>query len=106
MDRTGTITMAMQDLDRLKVIGAVVDGNLQPSRAAQRLGLTDRQVRRLVNRVKENGAAGIVSRRRGRPSNNHLPQDLTKIALNLIRARYADFGLRAGSNRWQRPGLV
>ena len=52
MHRTGTITMAMRELDRLKLIEAVIDGNIRPSRAAERLGLTDRQVRRLVERVK------------------------------------------------------
>ncbi|HJV76396.1 MAG TPA: ISNCY family transposase [Noviherbaspirillum sp.] len=84
--------MTMRDLDRLKVIQAVVDGNLKPGRAAERLGLTDRQVRRLVNRVRLEGAPGIVSRRRGGRSNNRLSADLTGMALSLIRSRYADFG--------------
>jgi hypothetical protein len=48
MIQNGTITMAMRELDRLKVIQAVIDGILKPSRAAERLGLTDRQVRRFV----------------------------------------------------------
>jgi hypothetical protein len=38
----------MQELDRLKCIEAVVEGDLQPIRAAERLGLTPRQVRRLA----------------------------------------------------------
>lgn len=92
MNKTETITMAMRELDRLKIIQAVVDGTLPPSRAAQRLGLTDRQVRRLVNRVRENGPSGIVSLRRGRPSNNRLPADIARMAVNLIRTRYEDFG--------------
>lgn len=92
MNSTGTITMAMRELDRLKIIQAVVDGTLRPSDAAQRLGLTDRQVRRLVNRVRKNGPPGIVSLRRGRPSNNRLPAEIARMAMNLIRTRYADFG--------------
>lgn len=92
MHRTGTITMAMRELDRLKLIEAVIDGNIRPGRAAERLGLTDRQVRRLVERVKAEGPAGIVSRRRGQPGNNRLPADLASMALNLIRTRYHDFG--------------
>ncbi|MGH8807454.1 MAG: helix-turn-helix domain-containing protein [Noviherbaspirillum sp.] len=91
MDGTGTITMTMRDLDRLKVIQAVVDGNLKPGRAAERLGLTVRQVRRLVSRVRLEGVAGLVSRRYGRPSNNRTSVDFTKMALDVIRARYADF---------------
>jgi transposase len=92
MNKNGTITMAMRELDRLKVIQAVIDGTLKPGRAAERLGLTDRQVRRLVNRVRDEGPPGIVSRRRGPPGNHRLPTDLTKMALDLIRNRYHDFG--------------
>jgi hypothetical protein len=42
--------MTMRELDRFKVIQAVADGVLKPWRAAQRLGLTTRQIRRLVAR--------------------------------------------------------
>jgi hypothetical protein len=35
------VTFAMRDLDRLKVIQAVIDGDLQTVRAAERLGLED-----------------------------------------------------------------
>ncbi len=48
MHRPGTITMSMQELDRLKVIQAVIDGHLKPGRAAARLQLTVRQVQRLA----------------------------------------------------------
>jgi hypothetical protein len=92
MNQNGTITMAMRELDRLKVIQAVIDGILKPSRAAERLGLTDRQVRRLVNRVRAEGPSGIVSRRRSKPSNHRLSPDIAATALKLIRSRYSDFG--------------
>jgi hypothetical protein len=84
--------MAMRELDRLKVVQAVIDGILKPSRAAERLGLTDRQVRRLVNRVRAEGPSGIVSKRRGKPSNHRLSPDIAAAALSLIRSRYSDFG--------------
>lgn len=54
--------MAMRELDRLKVIQAVIDGPLKPGRATERLGLTVRQVRRLVQRVQAEGAAGLAYR--------------------------------------------
>ncbi|EDT39672.1 Sea27 [Burkholderia ambifaria MEX-5] len=38
--------MNMRELDRLKVIQAVVGMNLKPGRAAERLGLTVRQIDR------------------------------------------------------------
>jgi transposase len=92
MGRTGAITMTTRELDRLQIVQAVVNGNLKPGRAAQRLGLTDRQLRRLVARVRKEGPAGIVSKRYGRPSNNRAPAELTNQALDIIRERYADFG--------------
>jgi hypothetical protein len=45
---------------------------LRPWRAAERLGLTTRQIRRLVSRLRDQGAPGLVSRRRSKPSNNRL----------------------------------
>ena len=50
MRQNTRVTFAMRDLDRLKCIQAVVDGDLKPIRAAERLGLTTRQVRRLARR--------------------------------------------------------
>jgi len=84
--------MAMRELDRLKVIQAVIDGLLKPGRAAERLGLTSRQIQRLVNRVRTEGPVGIVSRRRGQPGNNQLSPEIAKMAVSLIRSRYHDFG--------------
>ena len=92
MDKAGTITMTMRALDRMKVIQAVVVGDLKPKIAARRLGLTVRQVRRLSNRYREDGPAGLVSRRCGKPSNNRKAADISAIALGIIRDRYADFG--------------
>jgi hypothetical protein len=45
MRRNTKVTFAMRDLDRLKCIQAVVDGDLKLVRASERLGLTTRQVR-------------------------------------------------------------
>ena len=60
MNDAGSITMTMRALDRLKVIQRVADGNLKPGQAAGRLGLTVRQVRRLVRRYEAQGATGLV----------------------------------------------
>jgi hypothetical protein len=40
------ITMTMHELDRFKVIQDVADGRLKPWRAAERLELTTRQIRK------------------------------------------------------------
>jgi transposase len=92
MAKNGTITMSMREIDRLKLIQAIVDGNLKPMRAAERLQMTTRQIRRLVSRYRIEGAAGLVSRHRARPSNRQLAPGLANLALAIIRERYADFG--------------
>jgi hypothetical protein len=53
MNATGTITMTMRELDRFKVIQDLMDGRLTPTRAAARLELTTRQIRRLVVRLRD-----------------------------------------------------
>lgn len=88
----GWVTMSMRELDRLKVIEAIIEGRLKPAAAAQRLRLTTRQVHRLVLRYREDGPAGLISRRRGQPSNRQLSPGLENPAISLIRRNYSDFG--------------
>lgn len=87
-----TITMTMREIDRLKVIQAVIDGHLMVWKAAERLELSRRQVERLVVRYRSEGASGLISKRNGRPSNHQLPEGIANHTLGLIRDRYADFG--------------
>ena len=84
--------MSMIELDRFKVIQSVADGYLKPGCAAERLGLTTRQVQRLVHRLRDYGRAGLTSRKRSSPSNHQLPVGIEQRAVALIRDIYADFG--------------
>lgn len=105
-NNTKTITMSMRELDRLKVVEAVVEGRLMPWRAAERLGVSRRQIERLVARYRASGPVGLVSQRRGRPSNHQLPEDLAHRALSVIRERYADFGPTLACEKlWECHGL-
>jgi hypothetical protein len=56
------------------------------------LGVSERQVFRLMGRLRSGGAAALASRRRGRPSNRRLPEALQAEAVALVRERYSDFG--------------
>ena len=87
MNASGTITMTMRELDRFKVVQSVADGLRKPWRAAQRLGLATRQVRRLVARLREAGPAGLVSGRCAKPSNNRLDAGTAARAIAIIRRR-------------------
>jgi Helix-turn-helix domain len=52
------ITRYMKDLDRLKTIQAVIDRDMKPGMAAQRLGISVRQIERLVIRYRADGPVG------------------------------------------------
>ena len=87
-----TISVTMRELERIKIIQAVVDREFQIVRAGARLGLSTRQVRRLVRRYCESGPVGLTSRKLGRPSNHQLPEGAAEQAVAIITERYADFG--------------
>ncbi|MFN3594243.1 MAG: helix-turn-helix domain-containing protein [Thiobacillaceae bacterium] len=86
------IEMSGEEVKRLEVLRQVSDGVLTQGMAAGVLGLTVRQVRRLQRRYEASGAAGLVSRRRGKPSNRRLPQEVRGAILGRLRECYADFG--------------
>lgn len=56
------------------------------------LGLSERQIRRIWRQYLQKGVDGIVSKKRGKVSNRKTPAELKTKVLQLIRARYADFG--------------
>ena len=88
----GHLTLSMKELDRLHVMTRIAERRVTRRRAAGVLQLSERQVRRLCRAFVREGAAGLISRRRGRPSARRLPAATRARALALIRARYPDFG--------------
>jgi hypothetical protein len=92
MIRISKVTMTMCELARLKCIQGLIDGQLKQTAVAARLGLTTRQVRRLVRRYEQQGPIGLISRLRDRPSNRRLKSDAAEHAFGILRSAYADFG--------------
>ncbi len=68
------------------------NSNVVLAGAAEKLGLSRRQVARLVIRYREDGPSGLGSRKRGHESNRQLLPGLEARARGLIRDTYADFG--------------
>lgn len=65
-----------------------------------------RQIERLVLRYRAAGAAGLVSGKRGRPSNHQLPAGKAQRALTIIRDRYTDFGPTLACEKlWECHGI-
>lgn len=88
----GIISMSTKELKKVEVIGKLAQKAINQEQAANVLCITDRQVRRLLKKYQEHGAVGLISKKRGQPSNHKLPDSTTETALALIREFYHDFG--------------
>jgi transposase len=87
------ITMSRREATRLHVLHQALEKKMTQREAARLVGLSDRQVRRLIQRVRAEGAAGICHRARGKTSNHRIPERVKARALTLFRAQYRDFNL-------------
>jgi len=86
------LTMSRRELDRAELMVRVRERRLTQAEAARQLGLSVRQVERLYRSFKTQGAVGLVSKKRGRPSPRRTPELLRLEVLRVVRERYADFG--------------
>src|SRR6202046_958754 len=99
MFRIPRVSISMRELDRLKCIQGLIDKQLKQKAVAERLGLTVRQDRRLVERYELEGPRGLISKLRDRPSNRRMKPERAEEAFAMIRAQYADFGPTLASEK-------
>jgi transposase len=88
----GVLTMNAKERERLVVVRAVGEGRLRQGAAADRLGVSVRQIKRLVRAWRGDGAKALVSKRRGRASARCIDDATRQRFIDLVRQRYADFG--------------
>lgn len=84
--------MSREEVRKAEVLRQVVDRALTQRAAAAMLGLSTRQVRRLLRGYEAVGAQSVVHGLRGRASNRRLDESFKAAVLERVRARYADFG--------------
>lgn len=86
------VIMSVKEVRRLPVIQQVMARTLTQRQAGVILGVTDRQVRRLLHRLRRDGDSGLVHRGRGQPSNRRAAPALKTRVLRLYATHYRDFG--------------
>ncbi len=85
--------MTQRDRDRLVVLKKALKKLIKQSQAAKELGLTARQVRRLLKRLKAEGDRVVIHGLRGRASNRKISQEEgEKIVRILSQELYRGFG--------------
>ena len=86
------LTMNGKELSRLEVMQRLKEKSLSQREAAKMVGVSVRQVKRMYKAYREQGAAGLVSKRRGRVSNNRLKETTRVQVLDFLGGKYCGFG--------------
>jgi transposase len=90
MERIG---MSQEERDWLDLLKRARDRKMTQRETAERMGVSERWVRKLLRRMKEQGDAVVVHRLRGRASNRKLPAKTQKHALAILQdPDWHDFG--------------
>lgn len=88
----GWVLMSERELNRVEVLSQVSQGRMTATTAANVLGLSRRQVHRLLKTFQSDGPAAIRHKARGRASNNRIDPAVRDFAVTLVRENYIDFG--------------
>ncbi len=95
------LMVRQKELKRLHVIQKVVERGVKQIEAAEILGLSSRQIRRIVKRVRLEGDKGIIHKSRGQPSKRRIPDTTRDKIIHLYRSQYGDFGPTLASEKIQ-----
>jgi transposase len=97
--REDMLLMRPHEWKRLHLIHQALEKKINQKQAAELAGLSARQMRRLMKRIRQEGDRGILHRRRGQPSNRRLAEKAREKVLRLFEKKYADFGPTLASEK-------
>src|SRR5689334_4834162 len=100
------IALSQEERDRLQVLRELKQGGLRQAAAAQRMKVSDRQVRRLLRRWRKEGDRAVIHGLRGRPSNRKFAVDFEQKVLARVGQRYADFGPTLAAEHLAQEGMA
>lgn len=89
--RKGLI-MAVKERERLKVVSLIKEGAILYQEGAEKLGISERQLYRSMERYAEEGDYGLIHRLRGATSNRRYRLKLQKEVKRLYGTLYPDYG--------------
>lgn len=100
------LMMSRDEVQRYQVIRKVLDRAINQQEAAEYLRRSDRQVRRIVRRVRAEGEAGVIHKLRGREGCRRIGLKIREGILGLYRKQYKGFGpLLASEKMQERDGV-
>lgn len=92
MTTNDNITMSQQNLTRYNILTQLIEKKITTPVASKQLQLSERQIRRLKQKIITNGAEGLTHGNKGKASNHAMKEiDKSKVT-TLIQDKYTDFG--------------
>ena len=88
----GVLTLSKKEIDRLMIITQTEENKITVLEAAELLALTQRQIYRILKRIRAEGVKGIIHKLRGRASNRGYPKELKEKIIGIYRKQYSDYG--------------
>lgn len=85
------VTLNQREQARLQVLNSVVEHQLPTNQAAEVLGISERQVRRVLAACRREGAAAPVHGNRGRQPRNTIPEEVADAVILPASEKYAGF---------------
>jgi transposase len=84
------VTLSREELKRVKVLERVAFGSMSTAEAAESLGVTPRQFRRLKAKYTKEGEEGLIHGNRGRKPKHALSDELRSLVVRLHDEKYSD----------------
>lgn len=101
-NRKDILMIRPEELKRYQIVGKILEKSINQQEAAKILELSDRQVRRVVRRVEEEGEQGVIHRSRGCVGRHRIDEGVRERILGLYEERYNDFGPTLASEKlWE-----
>jgi len=91
--------MNQREIRRLYVIKKLLAKELKQAEASEMLGLSERQIRRMIRRVEANGDGGVIHQSRGVASKQKIENSVKQNILRIYRKKYWDFGATLASEK-------
>jgi len=85
------LQMSRRELDCKRLLDRALDRVIRQKDVAEELKVSERHVRRLLHQYREHGPPGLISQRRGKPSNRKITEEVKMRATTLVRDHYNDF---------------
>ena len=85
------VELRMNEQEKYEVIKELVDHNGNKNRASKKLGISRRQIDRLIIKYKEKGKSGFVHGNRGHIPTKALDKSISEDIILLYRTKYQDF---------------